>query len=563
MLGSGINPESFKQDYSGFTRAAEIQAQGLQNLGQSIGGAIESYGEMKKRQQEDERAVQKSKNVAKAIGDLIPDLKPAIQNSLTILDDKELPLSQRKAEAEAISDILNLGIGEIRNRQSMQLERGKMKAEKDYREAQLQAAKDAAIKPTTYEAVLEKIGDGYLSYKKGSDGNKYDDFGNIITDMPAYAAGEPLEVYSAGKGNVAPNVIDAGLNMPTFGPAGDVPVVYNANGEPMLLPAPVGTFDTPNPLIPIDPSVIDAGIALNAGQAAPVVGEPPASIARRPELKSRIIQSGEEIGSEMTMEQYNSLIAQGRNVRGKPLTNGNVFVTDMQPFPPREGTRTTVNRDGSIVTETIALDGKEDKAQRAEAYKAGKATELMKDLNLLESGVTEMAPGIAGAAGRMIAEQVPATEQADRKAIIDRVKSTLTVAELQAMRNSSPTGASLGNISNTDVGLLKDSATALSNAQNPEAFKRELVRLKNLQHEILYGSEQVLKENLQKGKITQSEFDESMRMRPSEFINDQGVVASRATQPVQGGVELSPEIQEMKRQMEARMREAEARKQAQ
>jgi hypothetical protein len=218
---------------------------------------------------------------------------------------------------------------------------------------------------------------------------------------------------------------------------------------------------------------------------------------------------------------------------------------------------------GIKVVQGAGVGSQTDKAQRAEAYKVGKATEIMKDLNLLESGVAEMAPGIAGAAGRMIAENVPATEQADRKAIIDRVKSTLTVAELQAMRNSSPTGASLGNISNTDVGLLKDSATALSNAQNPEAFKRELVRLKNLQHEIIYGSEQVLKENLQKGKITQSEFDESMRMRPSEFINDQGVVASRATQPVQGGVELSPEIQEMKKQMEARKREAEARKQAQ
>lgn len=131
MLGSGINPESFKQDYSGFTRAAEMQAQGIASLGQNISGAIEDYGKMKKQQQEDERAVQKSKNVAKAIGDLIPDLKPTIQNSLTILDNKELPLSQRKAEAEAISDILNLGIGEIRNRQDIGLKERALKIQED------------------------------------------------------------------------------------------------------------------------------------------------------------------------------------------------------------------------------------------------------------------------------------------------------------------------------------------------------------------------------------------------------------------------------------------------
>ena len=50
MLGSGINPESFKLDFSGFADAAKMQAQGLSNLGQSIGGSIQSYGEVKKEQ---------------------------------------------------------------------------------------------------------------------------------------------------------------------------------------------------------------------------------------------------------------------------------------------------------------------------------------------------------------------------------------------------------------------------------------------------------------------------------------------------------------------------------
>ena len=50
MLGSGINPESFKQDYSGFARAAETQAQGMANLGASIGGVIKDFGEAKKEQ---------------------------------------------------------------------------------------------------------------------------------------------------------------------------------------------------------------------------------------------------------------------------------------------------------------------------------------------------------------------------------------------------------------------------------------------------------------------------------------------------------------------------------
>lgn len=150
MLGSGINPESFKQDYSGFSRAAEIQAQGLSNLGGSIAGAIKDYGEMKKSQQEDERAVQKSKSVAKAIGDLIPDLKPTLLNSLAILDNKELPLSQRKAEAEAISDILNLGIGEIRNKQQVEMEKDQNIRAARIKQAQIDAE---ANKPGSLETI--------------------------------------------------------------------------------------------------------------------------------------------------------------------------------------------------------------------------------------------------------------------------------------------------------------------------------------------------------------------------------------------------------------------------
>lgn len=143
MLGSGINPESFKQDFSGFANAAAIQAQGIANLGQSIGGAIQDYGKIKKQQQQDERDVQKSTSVAKAIGDLVPELKPTLENSLMLLNNKEIPLSQRKAEADAISDILTLGIGAITNKQKLDLERAQIEA------ATNEAKARAANKPMT------------------------------------------------------------------------------------------------------------------------------------------------------------------------------------------------------------------------------------------------------------------------------------------------------------------------------------------------------------------------------------------------------------------------------
>ena len=153
MLGSGINPESFKLDYSGMANAAATQAQGVANLGASIGGAISEVGDYFKKQAEDEKKVQKSLSVAKAIGDLIPGLQPTIQESLNILNDKELPLSQRTAEADAIEDILNLGINEVRNRQDV----GFKERELGIREAEA-LARNAPSQPTVNRKRVEKTG---------------------------------------------------------------------------------------------------------------------------------------------------------------------------------------------------------------------------------------------------------------------------------------------------------------------------------------------------------------------------------------------------------------------
>ena len=49
QTGSQIRPELGNADYSGFANAANIRANALANLGQQIGGAIESYGIKKEK----------------------------------------------------------------------------------------------------------------------------------------------------------------------------------------------------------------------------------------------------------------------------------------------------------------------------------------------------------------------------------------------------------------------------------------------------------------------------------------------------------------------------------
>lgn len=235
MLGSGINPESFKQDYSGFANAAAMQAQGIANLGQSIGGAIEDYGKIKKQQREDERSVQKSESVAKAIGDLIPELKPAIKNSLELLSNKEIPLSQRKAEADAISSILTLGIGAITNKQKMAIDLAQIEAQN----------RGSSATPSLQRGKKRLVIDGQIyeidiNYNPKT-GVSTDDYGNVISD-PFSAAGQ----------------IDSALNLPALG--GDATsATINTTGvdAPSLLPMPPQT----------DVAGIQAAIAMPDGNA--------------------------------------------------------------------------------------------------------------------------------------------------------------------------------------------------------------------------------------------------------------------------------------------------------
>lgn len=104
MLGSGINPESFKQDYSGFANAAAMQAQGLASLGQSIGSAIQDYGKLKKEQAEQNKQVKLAENIGKMIVQTMPEYADMINPSLQSLSDQNIPLADRVAAALSITE---------------------------------------------------------------------------------------------------------------------------------------------------------------------------------------------------------------------------------------------------------------------------------------------------------------------------------------------------------------------------------------------------------------------------------------------------------------------------
>ena len=141
LLGSSVDPRLFMQDYSGFTRAAEIQAQGMQNLGASIGGAIESYAEAKEKRKKIDASTKASRagiESAIKLGEAYGiDVKSSLEPILAKMDDPNTtPMEAAMYGEEAknrITNVLNMGITASERENAQQ----RAMMEQQYKAAQL------------------------------------------------------------------------------------------------------------------------------------------------------------------------------------------------------------------------------------------------------------------------------------------------------------------------------------------------------------------------------------------------------------------------------------------
>ncbi len=107
----------FVQDYSGFTRAAEIQAQGMQNLGAMIGKGIADFGEARKERKKIDAEVKANRaSIESAIklGDSLGfDIKGTLAPIVSRMDDPNTsPMEAAALGREAAGQIQNvLGLG--------------------------------------------------------------------------------------------------------------------------------------------------------------------------------------------------------------------------------------------------------------------------------------------------------------------------------------------------------------------------------------------------------------------------------------------------------------------
>lgn len=124
ILGAGIDPRMFVQDYSGIARIGEIQAQGYANIGKAIGQVTSEVGDYFKQQKEKVKTVDAAKQIAGLLESKAPDLVPGIKQLRATLEDQEIPLSQRISAAESLFGTMKAGYdvqNYINQNQMMQL----------------------------------------------------------------------------------------------------------------------------------------------------------------------------------------------------------------------------------------------------------------------------------------------------------------------------------------------------------------------------------------------------------------------------------------------------------
>jgi hypothetical protein len=121
-------------DYSGAAAAAgAAQAAPYQMISDLAGQAKDYF----KQQGEEKKLVKQSGLQIDAALQLFPDLAPSLQSVKERMRDENIPLADRAAEAEVVANLINMGVGEMRNRSNMSFRQDQALADAIYKEQKL------------------------------------------------------------------------------------------------------------------------------------------------------------------------------------------------------------------------------------------------------------------------------------------------------------------------------------------------------------------------------------------------------------------------------------------
>lgn len=113
---------------------------------------------------------------------------------------------------------------------------------------------------------------------------------------------------------------------------------------------------------------------------------------------------------------------------------------------------------------------------------------VVQDIDRALQSITDN-PVMTTGIGSAVTGAIPSTPAYNVNALIDTVKANAGFAELQAMRESSPTGGALGNVTEKEIAYLQATIGNLDPRQSPEQLADNLKRVKNAYLDIIHGPE--------------------------------------------------------------------------
>ncbi len=455
MLGAGIDPRMFVQDYSGFARAGAIQGQGMAQLGADIGDIGKQFGEFKKQQAEQEKQVKSAELVAKAISDSFPSLAPMAQEAMFILGDKNNPLSDRLAAAQAIETSLKIGSGLLAEQQNAQLASQKMAMQM---EEQQRSANEIAGIENIYR-------------------------GDEVVQMGRTRSGQLIPI-----GEMIQNALPQDETLQPL--SDDLLTEADENGVPFEMGVSMG--DEPGVLPP----------------------KPGAQLGVGPRYRESTQQQQEIV--LLSPAQVQDIIAKGGKVSGDVLPDGgvsNAKVTYQQPSGM--SVRTTPEGGVEFVQGPgVGQTPKEQRVQEAQkrmGFENTRAitTSLAQAIPMIE---TELSSNPLIARGQAtLATALPATEVGRINTMLETARVATSRESINALRNSSLTGSAGGTITEREWPKFENRMGKMEIGVDP----KDLVNNSKLtglnQFEAAHGTPEDVVKLLDSGKITQDVYDEYVK----------------------------------------------------
>ena len=195
-------------------------------------------------------------------------------------------------------------------------------------------------------------------------------------------------------------------------------------------------------------------------------------------------------------------------------------------------------------------EGENEKKLRLEDYKNSQANAILYNINnaLTDISKVPQGEGFAGGAWRAaLGKYVPNSSVAQLDQSLETINNVIASDSLYKMRISSPTGGALGNTSNADIQLLKNSIVSLNSVKDPKKLQEGLYVVQMRFLDTIHGTESERKAKLKSGDIDQESFDYVESLYPPIKINDRGQAVPRETKEIDifNKIEINPEIQKM------------------